>query len=44
MSERTITAQYVDIHNRTIYPAEVTLKNGHILSIQKTSKKAEHYI
>jgi adenine deaminase len=38
-----ITANYVDIFNKTVYPAEITIKNGKIQSVKK-AEKAENYI
>lgn len=42
--ETTITGQLVDILNRNIYPAEVKIGNGRIVSIQKTSKNDGPFI
>lgn len=42
--EKTVVGNFVDIPARSVYPAEITIKNGRIISIQETSKEAEHYI
>jgi len=39
-----IRANYVDILNRKIYPAEVRVENGKIASITPTDKNVESYI
>jgi adenine deaminase len=39
-----ITANYVDIFNRKIFPAKITVKEGRIDSIQKTGKSCETFI
>jgi len=38
-----ITANYVDIFNKKIFPAKITIKNGKIQSVEET-EKAENYI
>lgn len=42
--ERTHLANIVDIPNRTIYPAEILVKNGVIASVHKTDKSVNGYI
>jgi len=40
----SVTGQYVDILNRTIYPAKVHVKDGRIYSIEKTKQADARYI
>ncbi|MEA3289517.1 MAG: adenine deaminase [Campylobacterota bacterium] len=40
----TITANYVDIENRSIYPAIVVVEDETIVSVSKTDKKVDNYI
>lgn len=42
--EKTVIGHFVDILGRSIYAAEITIKNDRIVSIQRTAKKAENYI
>ena len=39
-----ISGQLVDIHNRDIYPAVVSIQDGKILSVEKVEKAPEFYI
>ncbi len=41
---KTIFANYIDIENKIIFPAAVTIQNGNIISILKTNKFVENYI
>lgn len=40
----SITGQYVDILRREIYPAQVTIKDGRIASIQRTERADAHFL
>jgi adenine deaminase len=39
-----ITGMLVDVHQRNIYPAEITFNNGSIISIEKTQNSAACFI
>ncbi|KAA5536643.1 adenine deaminase [Taibaiella lutea] len=39
-----ISGQYVDILNRTVFPANIQVENGKILSVEKVEKADDHYI
>lgn len=39
-----ITANLIDIHTNSIYPAEIEINGNKIYSIKKTSQKSEQYI
>lgn len=44
MSRFSITANYVDIPAKDIYPAKVTIQDGKILSVEKTQEQVKNYI
>lgn len=44
MSKFSVTGQLVDILNKTIYPAKVTINDGRILSIDKLDQAPSAYI
>ena len=44
MSEFTIRGQYVDILNRTVYPAAISIKAGLIQEISRLETAPEHYL
>lgn len=44
MSQYTITANFVDLFQRTVYPAEVTVEGGIIKSVSKTSTSSDHFL
>ncbi|MFY8108153.1 MAG: adenine deaminase [Bacteroidia bacterium] len=44
MSEFKIEANFVDIRNRNIFPAEIEVKDGKIYSIKKIEKELSQYI
>ena len=44
MSELKIEANFVDIRNRNIFPAEIEVKDGKIYSIKKIEKELSQYI
>lgn len=44
MSQYTITANFVDLFQRTVYPAEVTVEGGIIKSVSKTSASPEQFL
>jgi adenine deaminase len=37
-------SNFIDIHSRRIYPAEITIQNKRIISIREKKLKADHYI
>ena len=39
-----IESNYVDIRNRDIYPAKITVNDGRIVSVKKTNKTSSSYI
>ena len=39
-----IKANFVDLNNRQIYPAELTIKNGKIASIRSIDEPVEGYL
>jgi adenine deaminase len=39
-----VSGQLIDIHNRSIYPAIVSIKDGKILNVEKVEKAPEVYI
>jgi len=39
-----IQGQFVDIRNRTIFPAEITVENGKIIAVTKKDHSNKHYI
>jgi adenine deaminase len=41
---KTIFANYIDIENKLMFPAEVTIQNGNIISVLKTNATVENYI
>ncbi len=44
MSVQTVRGQFIDIHNRTIYPAEITIRQGIIDNIKKIDDAPGEYI
>jgi adenine deaminase len=43
-SSFSINGQYVDILNRSIFPANIQVENGKIFSVEKVEKADDHYI
>ncbi len=39
-----IEANYIDIFNKEIYPASITIANGHIASIEKINATLDEYV
>ncbi len=44
MSQFTISGQYVDLFQRRIYPAAITIQNGEILQVRETDDVPEQYL
>lgn len=44
MSVQTVRGQFIDIHNRTIYPAEIAIRQGKIDNIKKIDDAPGEYI
>jgi adenine deaminase len=44
MQSFSISANLVDIHKQTIYPATITVENGKITSINETNSPVSNYI
>lgn len=44
MSVQTVKGQFIDIHNRTIYPAEIAIRQGKIDNIKKIDDAPDEYI
>lgn len=44
MQSKSIKAKLVDLHSRSIFPAEITISNGHIERVRKLDEELDNFI